>query len=141
MTHARGLPPERRAKIAQIKRALAPSDRPLHRYMRQLDQIDLSAGKDPTLDVSAQQIHVLEKIRNETLRARDRLGALDTGLRAQEDLRKALIASAAGYAAWSFALVSTKASEITSAQQRLKRHFAEAADHSERAASHLERGI
>jgi len=141
MTAIRPLSPETRHKIAQIKEALAKSDAPMHGYMTSLDQLDRSAKNDPTRDVSGPRVRVLDKIHDELMRALQRLGALDTGLRAQDDLRKALINSAAGYAAWSYALGSQNLREISAAQARVQTHFDKAADYGERGAANLERGI
>ena len=140
MTLSRSLSAEKRHKVALIKEALGKSDHRLHTYMVRLDQLDRSAKHDATQDLSGQRIRILDNIHDELLRALQRLGALNTGLRAQEDLRKALIDSAAGYAAWSFALGSRNLTEIANAQARLQRHFDAAADHGERGTSRLERG-
>jgi hypothetical protein len=140
MTLNRSLSAEKRHQIALIREALGKSDGHLHRYMLGLDQLDRSAKQDPTRDVSSQQVRILDNIHDELLRALQRLGALNTGLRAQEDLRKALIDAAAGYAAWSFALGSRNLTEITNARARVQRHFDAAADYGERGTSRLERG-
>jgi len=141
MSPSRSLSPEKRQKIAQIKEALGKSDRHLHVYMVRLDQLDRSAKQDATRDLSAQRIQILDNIHDELMRALQRLGALSTGLGAQEDLRKALIDAAAGYAAWSFALSERNLSEIANARARVQRHFDAAADHGERGTSRLKRGI
>ena len=141
MIRGRPLSPERRHKVAQIREALGKSDRVLHEYMSQLDRLEQSERSNSTRDVSAQRIRTLEHIHDELSRGLRRLGALETGLRAQQELRKALIASAAGYAAWSFALQSRNPTEIAAAQARMKRHFDTGADHAGHGASYLERGI
>jgi hypothetical protein len=141
MSPGRSVSLEKRHRIAQIKEALGKSDRHLHVYMVRLDQLNRSAKQDATRDLSAQRIQILDNIHDELLRALQRLGALTTGLGAQEDLRKALIDAAAGYAAWSFALSERNPSEITNARARVQRHFDAAADHGERGTSRLERGI
>ncbi len=140
MTLNRSLSAAKRQKIALIKEALGKSDHHLHIYMVRLDELDRSARQHPTQDLSSQRVRVLDNIHEELLRALYRLGALNTGLHAQEDLRKALIDSAAGYAAWSFALSSRNLNEIANARVRLQRHFDAAADYGERGASRLERG-
>ena len=141
MTLNRSLSAEKRHKIALIREALGKSDGHLHSYMVRLDQLDRSAKQDVTRDVSSQQVRILDNIHDELLRSLQRLGALNTGLHAQEDLRKALIDTAAGYAAWSFAMSSRNLSEIASSQARMHRHFDAAADYGERGTSRLERGI
>jgi hypothetical protein len=141
MRSTRGLGPDRRRKVAQIKHALAQSDGVLHAQMVRLDGLQSAASKDATGTVSAAWLRTLSAIHDELLAAVARVGALDTGLRAQEDLRRALIARAAGFEAWRYALASQNLSEITAARMRLQRHFADAAAHGERAAARLKRGV
>ena len=141
MTAHRRFTAKQRREIALIEEALGKSDARLHRYARSLAQFDRTAARESMPDLSAQRARILDKIRSELLEALQRLGAIDTGLHAQEDLRQALIASAAGYAAWSFALNSQNFSEIAAARTRMQRHFDVAVDHGERGASRLAKGV
>ena len=141
MTRRRGLSSKQHDEIAQIKEAVGKSDASLHHYAVTLDQFDRTAERNPGRDLSAQRARVLNEIHRELLHASRRLEALNTGLQAQEDLRQALIASAAGYATWSSALGSRDVNVIATARARMRRQFASAADHGERGVSHLAKGV
>jgi hypothetical protein len=134
------LSPGRQHKVHQIKAALGGSDAAMHHLFSQLDGFEASAKKTKTGNVSAAWLATLDKIREELLSARDRLDNLNTGLHAQGSLRRSLIATAAGVAAWRFALGSKNDKEIAAAQGRMQRHFQDASYWGRRGAIYLKQG-
>lgn len=141
MTRTRTLSRKKQRKISEIKHALAQSDTALHDHMVSLDTFERTARSKGDGYVSPQWVRTLEKIQNEKLRAAARLRALDTGLRAQDDLRRALTASAAGFGAYARALGSSDPAQIAAAGDLVRRSFQAAATHGERGLSRLERGV
>ena len=141
MTLMRSLSPARRRKVAQIRHALAQSDAQLHHLMKTLDAYELDARQSASTAVRPERIHTLDLIHLEMMSAVARLEELNTGLLAQEDIRRGLLAAAQGYTAWSYALSQKDLAEIAAAQARVKRHFDNAADLGERGATRLDRGV
>ena len=85
---------ERRRKIDLIKTTLGKSDRHVHTYLLAIEG-DASSlrhfGPDPAFTVGAAPVELgySLKLRDELLRARDRLDALQTGLQAEVELSRA----------------------------------------------------
>ena len=131
---------EQQRKVNLIKAALGASDHGIYDHFFSLDTFERSAQKAGSGRVSGQWIETLTKLRAEILRARDRLDGLHTGLRAETQLRKALIQSAAGVAAWKFALESKDPQEINAALLRMKTHFNVAESYGRSGAGYLKRG-
>lgn len=134
------LSPDQQRKVHQITTALGESDRAIHHLFTKLDAFESSAKTSKTGNVSTAWLATLDKIRAELLRARDRLDGLNTGLHAQASLRKSLIQTAAGVAAWRFALGSKDQKEIAAAEARMQHHFNDAAYWGKRGAIYLKQG-
>jgi hypothetical protein len=141
MSDQRSLTREQRRKIDLIKHALDESDVALHRHMVKLEQAEQSAKHHLTRDLSGQQSRILDQIHDEISGALQRLEALDTGLKAQADLREALIDTAAAFAAWALELRSRDPGEIVRARARMQSHFSAAAKSGDRGSYRLKRGI
>src|SRR5207248_555562 len=89
------LTPDQRRKVALIKETLARSDSDVHIYLTALDAFARSLakfGRDPTYPggISPVEREYFHKLSAEVLRARDRLDALRTGLRAERELSASL---------------------------------------------------
>jgi hypothetical protein len=125
---SRGPSPARRHKANEIKAELAKSDGELHGLFSVLNGFDQSAikfGPDPKYagGVSPTWTQTLGKLSRELLVARDRLGALHTGLRAELELRQSLTEAAAALTSWEHALSSQDAQVSARAETAMKHHF------------------
>jgi hypothetical protein len=104
-TKVRPVSPERRHKIHLITDALEKSDHDVGTYLKQIlaNQDAALQFPDPQLGpgrLSPTSLGYFTKLSTELLRARDRLDALKTGLRAERELSDALTQSAAAVVAW-----------------------------------------
>lgn len=134
------LSPERQRKVAEIKDALGRSDRAVYGHFVSLDTFERSAKQTGSGRVSGEWLKTLAKLREELLRARERLDQLNTGLRAEALLRRSLGDAAAAVDAWESALGSSDPDEIAAAMARMENHFAAAERNGSRGASDLKRG-
>jgi hypothetical protein len=124
----RPLSPTQRHKIRLIKDALGKSDQDVGGYLSQILANQRAAVQfpDPQLGpgrLSPTSLGYFTKLSTELLRARDRLDALHTGLRAERELSDALTESAAAVAAWRLGMGSDDAATIDRARSRAARHF------------------
>ncbi|MGI8711630.1 MAG: hypothetical protein ACR2NR_00270 [Solirubrobacteraceae bacterium] len=127
-------------RVRKIEAAVGESDRAVRDHLSSLDAFERSAVQSATGNVSIGWLQDLDQLRTELLGARDRLDNLNTGLRAQDYLRKSLIETAAGVAAWRFALGSSDPREIAAARVRMRDHFAAAEIDGMQGASDLKQG-
>lgn len=134
------LTPDQRRKIAEIKAALATSDRRVRDHFFSLDTFERSAKKYKSGLVSGTWIDTLTKLHTELLSARNRLDDLHTGLSAQVLLRRSLTDAVAAIAAWRTALASSDPQVIGAAITRMQNRFAAAESNGKRGAFYLERG-
>jgi hypothetical protein len=141
ITRKRSLSPEKARKVARIKAALAQSDSAIHDHMISLDTFERSAKRAGTGRVSGEWLRTFDKLQAELSRARARLADLNTGLRAENDLRRSLRDTAAAVGAWRITMGSSDSAEIAAASARMARLFDSAAAHGERGAARLERGV
>ena len=142
---ARPLSPERQHKIRLIKDALGKSDHDVDLYLKQILANQRAAVRfpDPQLGpgrLSPTSLAYFTKLSGELLRARDRLDALHTGLRAERELSEALTQSAAAVAAWHRGMGSDDVLTIDRAQATAKRHFASADKLAKAGLADLKRG-
>jgi hypothetical protein len=136
----RPLSQDQRHRVRQIEAALGGADQAVRDHLSKLDKFERSAMQSATGNVSIGWLQDLDELRTELLGARDRLSKLDTGLRAQDHLRKSLVQVAAGIAAWRFALGSSDPREIAAARVRMRDHFAAAETDGKQGASDLKQG-
>ncbi len=134
------LSPDQKRKVAEIKAALAKSDHAVHDHFYSLDTFERSARKARSGRIGVGWPETVGKLRAEMLRARDRLDALDTGLRAQHELRASLTDFAAGFEAWERGLNSGRVSVIEQEAIAMQRHFAQATARGKAGVSHLAKG-
>jgi hypothetical protein len=124
----RPLSPKQRHKIHLITDALGISDHDVGTYLTQILANQRAAVQfpDPKLGpgrLSPTSLGYFTKLSTELLRARDRLDALQTGLRAERELSDALTQSAAAVAAWQRGMGSDDGLTIDRAQATAKRLF------------------
>lgn len=125
------LSPEQRDKVRLIKEALGESDRDVHKYLIAIAGYERSLirfGPDRKYPagVSPVELEHFAKLRAELLRARDRLNALHTGLRAESELSDSLTAGAAAVKQWHRGMAATDTATIGHAHASMERHFATA---------------
>jgi hypothetical protein len=123
---AEKLTPKQRRKVAQIKGALNRSTNALQDHFYSLDTFERSALKYASGKVSSEWVATLVKLHAELLRARDRLAALHTGLRAERAMRDALGELAAAVDAWRRGMAATTPEAVDAATSAARRHFANA---------------
>ncbi len=138
---ARDLTPTQQRKVNEIKAAIGKSDRAVYDHLYSIRTFELSAMKAKTGRIMAEWPARIAGVRNELQAAHDRLGGLNTGLRAESRLRAALTELAAGFEAWHYGLASSKVSEIDGAIARMKVHFAKAETLGKAGLADLERGL
>jgi hypothetical protein len=144
-TKARPLSPEQRHKIRLITDALGKSDHDVSTYLKQILANQNAAVKfpDPQLGpgrLSPTSLDFFTKLSAELLRARDRLDALQTGLRAERELSGALTQSAAAVAAWHRGMGSDDGLTIDRAQAAAHRLFVGADKLAKAGVADLKRG-
>jgi hypothetical protein len=125
-TRAGALTPDQLAKIKAINAAVASVDRAVGDHLFSIDTFERSAKKAGTGRVSPEWPRRIAGLEAETLRARDRLDKLHTGLRAQSVLRAALTELASAFGAWHRGLVATDERAVTQAIASMQRHYANA---------------
>ena len=137
--------PERQRQIQQIKRALGEGDREVHISLTAIEgyaRALIKSGPDPKYraGVSPLELEYFAKLRADLLRARDRLDALHTGLRAERELSDALTESAAAVDQWHRGMSTTNPATLDGAQRATQRHFASADRHAKAGLANLEIG-
>jgi hypothetical protein len=123
---AGALTPEQTRKVKAIVNALAKSDRLIKDHLISIDTFERSAMKVRSGRVTAEWPRRVAGMQSETLAARDRLGQLHTGMRAENTLRAALAELASAFGAWHRGLSSSDADVIDDALAHMKRHYANA---------------
>jgi hypothetical protein len=141
----RHLSPKQRHKINLITDALGKSDQDVGTYLKQILANQNAAVKfpDPQLGpgrLSSTSLGYFTKLSTELLRARDRLDALQTGLRAERELSDALTQSAAAVAAWHRGMGSDDGLTIDRAHATAHRLFAGADKLAKAGLADLKRG-
>jgi hypothetical protein len=118
----RGLTPTQRRKVKAIENAIASVDRVVGDHLASIDTFDRTARKVNSGRVFPEWPQRILKLQAETLRARDRLQRLDTGLRAERVLAAALAELASAFASWHRGLVATDEDVVTAAIASMQRH-------------------
>jgi hypothetical protein len=137
---AGGLTPDQVNKIKAINTAVASVDRAFKDHLASIDTFERSARKARTGRITAEWPRRIAGLEAETLRARDRLDKLHTGLRAQSLLRAALTELASAFAAWHRGLVATDERAVTQAIASMQRHYANAGRLGKRGLADLKAG-
>jgi hypothetical protein len=101
-------------------------NRAIYDHLSSIETFERSARKSNTGRISAEWLKRIAGLETETLRARDKLDQLKTGLRAQRRLHDALTEMAAGFGAWHRGLASSQLDVIDEALASMQRHFAKA---------------
>ena len=123
---AGALTPDQLKKIKAINAAVASVDRAVKDHLYSLDTFERSAKKARTGRIFAEWPRRIAGLETETLRARDRLDKLHTGLRAQSTLRAALTELASAFGAWHRGLIATDEKTVTQAIASMQRHYVNA---------------
>lgn len=137
---AGGLTPSQLQKVKAINAAVASVDRAVKDHLYSLDTFERSARKAHTGRVTPEWPRRIAGLETETLRARDRLDKLHTGLRAQGTLRAALTELASAFNAWHRGLVATDEQAVTKAIASMQRHYANAGRLGKRGLADLKAG-
>ena len=119
--------PEQAQKVKAIKAAVGAHDRVVMDHLASIDTFERSARKAGSGRVWPEWPQRIAGLQAETLKARDRLNHLHTGLRAQRTLAAALSELASAYGAWHRGLTATKVSVVDEAVASMQRHFHNAA--------------
>lgn len=123
---AGGLTPEQTRKVKAIEATLAGSNRILRDHLASIDTFGRSARKAGTGRVFPEWPRRIAGLQRETLAARDRLGRLNTGLRAEMTLRAALAELASAFGAWHRGLTASDDDAIRQSIASMQRHYANA---------------
>jgi hypothetical protein len=119
----RGLTPAQRRKVKAINDAVASVDRAVRDHAASIETFERTARKVNSGRVFPEWPQRILGLRTETLKARDRLMRLDTGLRAESVLAAALAELASAFAAWHRGLVATDQDVVTASIASMQRHY------------------
>jgi hypothetical protein len=137
------LSPAKRRKVAQIKAGLAGTKRgntALRDHFHTIDILAKSAMKARSGRVNNEWLVRIEKIALELRRVRDEFAHVDTGLRAERNLRSALSNTIVGVDAWRAAMGSDDARLIDAKRKVMAEHFGRAHVHARQGLSDLKNG-
>lgn len=123
----RGLTPAQRRKVKAINDAVASVDRAVRDHLASIDTFDRTARKVNSGRVFPEWPQRLLGLQTETLKARDRLNRLQTGMRAEHNLAAALAELASAFGAWHRGLTATDEDVVTAAIAAMRRHHRNAA--------------
>jgi hypothetical protein len=119
----RGLTSAQRRKVKAINDAVASVDRAVRDHAASIETFERTARKVNSGRVFPEWPQRILGLRAETLKARDRLMRLDTGLRAESVLAAALAELASAFAAWHRGLVATDQDVVTASIASMQRHY------------------